>query len=55
MMRMLATQETYLEFDPALFTVFVEKVIVSGTKQNVRMTFVLQDGSEHVASGQSLA
>ena len=46
-MRMLAGQEECLEFDPALFTAFVEKVVVSGTKKDVRLTFVLRDGSEY--------
>ena len=45
-MRMLAGQEECLEFDPAVFTAFVEKVVVSGTKKDVRMRFVLRDGSE---------
>ena len=34
---MLAGQEECLEFDPALFTAFVEKVVVSGTKKDVRL------------------
>ena len=46
-MRMLARQEECLEFDPALFTAFVEKVVVSGTKKDVRLRFVLRDGSEY--------
>ena len=46
-MRMLARQEECLEFDPAVFTAFVEKVVVSGTKKDVRMRFVLRDGSEY--------
>ena len=46
-MRMLAGQEECLEFDPAVFTAFVEKVVVSGTKKDVRLRFVLRDGSEY--------
>ena len=46
-MRMLARQEECLEFDPAVFTAFVEKVVVSGTKKDVRLRFVLRDGSEY--------
>ena len=46
-MRMLARQEECLEFDPALFTAFVEKVVVSGTKKDVRLRFVMRDGSEY--------
>lgn len=46
-MRMLARQEECLEFDPALFTAFVDKVVVSGTKKDVRLSFVLRDGSEY--------
>ena len=45
-MRMLAGQEECLEFDPAVFTAFVEKVVVSGTKKDVRLSFVLRDGTE---------
>ena len=32
-MRMLAEQEECLEFDPALFTAFVERVVVSGDEK----------------------
>lgn len=46
-MRMLAEQEECLEFDPALFTAFVEKVVVSGTKKDVRLVYVMRDGSEY--------
>ena len=46
-MRMLAGQEECLEFDPAVFTAFVEKVVVSGTKKDVRLVYVLRDGSEY--------
>ena len=50
-MRMLVGQEECLEFDPALFTAFVEKVIVSGTKKDIRLSFVLRDGSEYKVDG----
>ena len=50
-MRMLAGQEECLEFDPALFTAFVEKVVVSGTKKDVRLVYVLRDGSEYRVDG----
>ena len=50
-MRMLAGQEECLGFDPALFTAFVEKVIVNGTKKDVRLTLVLRDGSEYKIDG----
>ena len=50
-MRMLAGQEECLEFDPAVFTAFVEKVVVSGTKKEVRLRFVLRDGSEYKVDG----
>ena len=46
-MRMLAGQEECLEFDPALFTAFVEKVVVSGTKKDVQLVYVLKDGTEY--------
>ena len=46
-MRMLARQEECLEFDPAVFTTFAEKVVVSGTKKDVRLKFVLRDGREY--------
>ena len=46
-MRMLARQEECLEFDPALFTAFVEKVVVSGTKKDVQLVYVLKDGTEY--------
>ena len=48
---MLAGQEECLEFDPTLFTAFVEKVVVRGTKKDVRMAFVLRDGSEYEVDG----
>lgn len=48
---MLVGQEECLEFDPAVFTAFVEKVVVSGTKKDVRMRFVLRDGSEYAIEG----
>ena len=50
-MRMLAGQEECLEFDPAVFTAFVEKVVVGGTKKEVRLRFVLRDGSEYGIDG----
>ena len=46
-MRMLAGQEECLEFDPALFTVFVERIVVSGTKKDVVLRFVMRDGTEY--------
>ena len=49
-MNRLAAQEACLDFDPTLFTILVDKVIVSGTKQKPTLTFVLQDGSEHIVS-----
>ena len=50
-MRMLAEQEESLEFDPALFTAFVERVVVSGTKKDIQLSFVLRDGSEYKVDG----
>ena len=50
-MRMLAGQEKCLEFDPAVFTAFVEKVIVSGTKKDMQLVYVLRDGSEYKIDG----
>lgn len=50
-MRMLGGQEECLKFDPAVFTAFVEKVVVSGTKKDVRLVFVLRDGSEYKVDG----
>ena len=50
-MRMLTGQEECLEFDPALFTAFVEKVVVSGTKKDVQLVYVLRDGSEYMIDG----
>ena len=46
-MGMLKEQEECLEFDPVLFATFVEKVIVSGQKKEIVLTFILRDGSEH--------
>ena len=46
-MGMLKEQEECLEFDPVLFAAFVEKVVVSGQKREVVLTFILRDGSEH--------
>ena len=53
-MRMLAGQEECLEFDPALFTAFVEKVAVSGKKKEIQLSFVLRDGSEYRVDGVAL-
>ena len=50
-MRMLAEQEECLEFDPVVFTAFVEKVVASGTKKDVQLRFVLRDGSEYGIDG----
>ena len=50
-MRILAGQEECLEFDPALFTAFVEKVVVSGTKKNVQLDYVLRGGTEYRVDG----
>ena len=50
-MRMLVGQEECLEFDPAVFTAFVERVVVSGTKKNVRLVYVLRDGTEYKVDG----
>jgi hypothetical protein len=44
---MLAGQEECLKFDPAVFTAFVEKAVVRGTKKDVWLRFVLRDGSEY--------
>ena len=49
--RMLTEQEACLEFDPAVFTAFVEKVVVSGTKKDVQLIYVLRDGSEYKTEG----
>ena len=50
-MRMLTRQEECLGFDPALFTAFVEKVVISGSKKEVRLVYVLRDGSEYKIDG----
>ena len=50
-MRMLAGQEECLEFDPALFTAFVEKVVVGGTKKDVRLVYMLRNGLEYRIDG----
>ena len=50
-MRMLTGQKECVEFDPAVFTAFVEKVVVSGTKKHVQLRFVLRDGSEYGIDG----
>ena len=46
-MGMLKEQEKCLEFDPVLFTAFVEKVVVTGQKKEAVLTFFLRDGLEH--------
>ena len=51
LMQMLTEQEECLEFDPALFTAFVERVVVSGTKKDVVLRFVMRDGSEVTVDG----
>ena len=50
-MRMLARQEECLEFDPAVFTAFVEKVVISGMKKDVQLRLVLRNGSEYKIDG----
>lgn len=49
-MRLLKDQEECLEFDPVLFTAFVEKVIVRGSKKDTLLVFVMRDGSEHTTA-----
>ena len=49
-MRLLKDQEECMEFDPVLFTAFVEKVIVRGTKKDAVLVFVMRDGSEHTTA-----
>ncbi len=46
-MHMLEDQRECVDFDPALFTAFVEKIIVSGDKAHVQLNFLLHDGTEH--------
>ena len=46
-MRILAGHEERLEFNQALFTAFEEKVVVNGTKKDVRLAFMLKDGTEY--------
>ena len=45
-MRLLKDQEECMAFDPVLFTAFVEKIIVQGTKKDAMLVFVMRDGSE---------
>lgn len=45
-MSALEKQEEGLEFDAVMASVFLEKVVVSGTKKDVQLKFVLADGSE---------
>ena len=45
-MRLLQRQDEEVDFDPVLFALFVDKVIVCGTKRDVRLRFVLAGGSE---------
>ena len=45
-MMALEKQEEGLEFDAVLVSVLLEKVVVSGTKKDVRVRFILADGSE---------
>ena len=46
-MRMLEDQRECVDFDSALFSAFVEKVVVSGDKTHVQLNFLLHDGTEH--------
>ncbi len=50
-MRMLAGQKECLAFDSAVFTAFVDKVVVSGAKKDTRLVYVLRDGSEYGIDG----
>ena len=45
-MGLLERQDERVEFDSALFALFVDKVIVSGTKRDIQLRFNLADGSE---------
>ena len=45
-MGILERQDEEVDFDPALFALFVDKVIVSGTKRDIQLRFILADGSE---------
>ena len=47
-MRLLKDQEECMAFDPVLFTAFVEKIIVQGTKKDAMLVFVMRDGSEQM-------
>lgn len=46
-MGMLRNLEECIDFEPMLFAAFVEKIVVSGQKNNAVLTFVLRDGTEH--------
>lgn len=48
---LLSEQQECVDFDPALFTVYVERVIVLGTIKNIGFTFVLMNGSEYMVDG----
>ena len=48
---LLSEQQECMDFAPALFTVYVEQVVVSGTKKDTELTFVLMDGSEYKIEG----
>lgn len=50
---MRVVQKECLEFDSTLFTAFVEMVVVSGTKKDVRLTYVMRDGEEYGVDGQN--
>ena len=45
-MGLLQRQGEEMDFDPVLFALFVDKVIVCGIKRDVRLRFILADGSE---------
>ena len=44
-MGLLQRQDEEMDFDPTIFTLFVDKIIVNGTKRDVRLRFILADGS----------
>ena len=53
-MQMLAKQSDCLEFDPKLFSAFIDHVVVDGEKKNYRLNYVFRDGTEYSVEHRSM-
>ena len=52
--RMLAGEHQPLVYDGGLFTAYVDRVIVRGTKGNAELEYILRDGTSHTVKVSQL-